>query len=109
MKYIKTFEANFSDKIKDIFRNDVYFIDEDDYIYPDGFSRNFKRGDIVVLYKNAGFTRFEIGDKFRVLRMEGKNAKVMYLRSDRLETMSLDNLLSEEDYELAQSTNKYNL
>ena len=109
MKHLKQFEALFSDKIRDMYRNDIYYINKDDYNYPDGFSRYFKRGDTVVLCKETGFTNFKIGDKFRILRMEGQNAKVIHLKTNKVEVITLTHLLSEEDYELSQSTNKYNL
>jgi hypothetical protein len=109
MKHLKQFESYFSDNVRNAFKNDVYYMDKDDYNYPDGFSRYFKRGDTVVLFQNPGFMYFKIGDKLRILRMEGQNAKVINLRNAKIEVLSLADLLSEEDYELSQSINKYNL
>lgn len=109
MKHLKKLEAFFSDKVKDMFRDDVYYMNLDDYNYPDGYSRYFKRGDTVVLCENPGFTRFEVGDKFRILRMEGHNAKVIHLKTNKVEVITLTHLLKEEDFELSQATNKYNL
>ena len=90
-------------------RKDVYYYDKDDYNYPDGFSRYFKKNDIVVLIRNVGFTNFNIGDKFIILCMRGQNAHVKNLRNNKDEVLSLNDLLSEYDYELYISTNKYNL
>ncbi len=116
MKYLKTLEALFSDKVKDTFRGDVYYINKDDYNYPDGFSRYFKRGDIVVSIKKTGYTHFKVGDKFKILRMEGQNAKVKSLSDNKIFTVGLGYLLFEkdlEDYkkyiELSKDINKYNL
>lgn len=116
MKYLKTFEANFSDNIKNIFKNDIYYINKDDYIYSDGFSRYFKRGDTVIFSKSPEqknsfifYNGFETGDKLRILRMEGQNAKVINLKNNKIEVLSLNNMLSEEDYNLNISLNKYNL
>lgn len=116
MKHIKTLEAYFSDKVNDIFRKDIYYINKDDYNYPDGFSRYFKKDDIVILIRKIGYTDFNIGDKFKILRMEGQNAKVKNLRNNKIGTIGLGSLLSEkdlEDYEkyiiLSNDINKYNL
>lgn len=116
MNHLKTLEAFFSDKVKDIFRNDIYYVNKDDYNYPDGFSRFFKRDDIVVSIKKSGYTHFKVGDKFKILRMEGQNAKVKSLSDNKIFTVGLDYLLSEkdlEDYkkyiELTKDINKYNL
>lgn len=116
MKHLKTLEALFSDKVKDTYRGDVYYRNKDDYNYPDGFNRYFKRGYIVVLIKDSGYTDFNIGDKFKILRMEGQNAKVKNLRNNKKGVIGLGFLLSEkdlEDYEkyiiLLNDINKYNL
>jgi len=115
MKYIQNFEANFTDKIKDIFKNDIYYINKDDYNYTDGFSRYFKNGDIVVYYNEElpkGFSflnGFNNGDKCKILKMKGQNAKVLNKISDKIEVVSLNNLLKEEDYYLNINTKKYNI
>jgi len=111
MKYLKSFEANFTKKVKNMFKNDIYYINKNDYIYPDGYSRYFQRGDTVIYTapENTYFGNFHTGDVCRILRMEGQNAKVINTINDKIEVLSLQSLLSKEDYELNRSTNKYNL
>ena len=99
-------------------KSDIYYINKDDYNYADGFNRQFKSGDKVLIINDIGFKGFVfssgaedhiIGDECVIIRMMGQNAKIKNLRSNKTDILSLDKLLKEDDFDLYQSINKYNL